>query len=94
MPCQFHSTEDSIAEGIVVELVNEAHTTSNSKHNKGKPETWRRLKDYSHLPGYEWMKLLDQRDDVVRIYVDERHDSGRFCQRRNKTDTELKQTPI
>ncbi|MBW8309450.1 MAG: hypothetical protein K0M45_07445 [Candidatus Paracaedibacteraceae bacterium] len=25
------------------------------------------------------MKLLDQREDVVRIYVDERHDSGRFA---------------
>ncbi|MBW8310324.1 MAG: hypothetical protein K0M45_11950 [Candidatus Paracaedibacteraceae bacterium] len=77
LPCQFHTTEDSIAfktpEGIVVELVNEVHTTSNSKHNKGKPETWRRLKDYSHLPGYEWMKQLDSRDDVIRVYVDENH---------------------
>jgi hypothetical protein len=78
LPCQFHcSEEDGITfktpEGIVVELVNEVHTTSDSKHNKGKPETWRRLKDFSNTPGYKWMKLLDARDDVVRIYVDENH---------------------
>ncbi|WP_010300455.1 VENN motif pre-toxin domain-containing protein [Candidatus Odyssella thessalonicensis] len=83
-PCQFfYNDEDGIEfitpEGLVVEFVNEVHSRADGNKNKGKPREWQRFKDYSTQPGYEWMKLLDARDDVVRIYVTERHDSGRFA---------------
>ncbi|AIK97194.1 polymorphic toxin type 17 domain-containing protein [Candidatus Odyssella acanthamoebae] len=83
--CQFHydeaqgGIEFKTPEGIVVELVTEKHSKADGKKDKGRPREWQRLKDYSNLPGYEWMKLLDEREDVVRIYVDERHDSGHFA---------------
>ncbi len=84
--CQFFYDEEEggiefkTPEGIVVELVTEKHSHADGKENKCRPQEWQRLKDFSQTPGYEWMKLLDQREDVVRIYVDERHDSGRFAQ--------------
>ncbi|WP_038466427.1 hypothetical protein [Candidatus Odyssella acanthamoebae] len=84
-PCQlFYDEEEGgieflTPEGIVVEMVQEKHSRTDGDKNQGRPREWQRLKDYSNLPGYEWMKLLDEREDVVRIYVDERHDSGRFA---------------
>ncbi|WP_010299843.1 HNH endonuclease [Candidatus Odyssella thessalonicensis] len=80
LPCQFfYNEEDGIEfiapEGIVVELVQEKHSRADGDVDKGKPREWHRFKDYSTQPGYEWMKLLDARDDVIRIYVDEHHDS-------------------
>ncbi|AIK96205.1 hypothetical protein ID47_04755 [Candidatus Paracaedibacter acanthamoebae] len=83
--CQFHydeaqgGIEFKTPEGIVVELVTEKHSKADGKKNKGRPQEWQRLKDFSNTPGYEWIKLLDEREDVVRLYVDERHDSGRFA---------------
>ncbi|MBW8309454.1 MAG: hypothetical protein K0M45_07465 [Candidatus Paracaedibacteraceae bacterium] len=84
--CQFFydeaqgGIEFKTPEGIVVELVTEKHSHADGKKNKGRPQEWQRLKDFSQTPGYEWMKLLDQRDDVVRIYVDENHHTSRSAQ--------------
>lgn len=42
-----------------------------------KPKTTEhsRLKDLPTAPGYEWLHEMDKRDDIIRIYVDERHDT-------------------
>ncbi|WP_010304017.1 hypothetical protein [Candidatus Odyssella thessalonicensis] len=84
LPCQFHFPEGGgvefrTPEGIVVEMVTEKHSRADGDVDKGRPREWKRLKDYSNKPGYEWLKLLDERDDVTRVWVDERHDSGRFA---------------
>ncbi|WP_175282107.1 hypothetical protein [Candidatus Odyssella thessalonicensis] len=84
LPCQFHFPEGGgvefrTPEGIVVEMVTEKHSRADGDVDKGRPREWKRLKDYSNKPGYEWLKLLDERDDVTQVWVDERHESGRFA---------------
>ncbi|MBW8308619.1 MAG: HNH/ENDO VII family nuclease [Candidatus Paracaedibacteraceae bacterium] len=78
--CHFVSEEDQgiqfiAAEGITVELPVEKHKHTNGSGKKPKIKESTRLKDLSGIKEYEWLKLLDQRDDVIRVYVDERHET-------------------
>ncbi len=61
-------------EGITVELVVKKTKTTDASGKKPKIHETSQVKDLSGIPGLEWLKLLDNRDDVLRVYVDERHE--------------------
>ncbi|MBW8309399.1 MAG: hemagglutinin repeat-containing protein [Candidatus Paracaedibacteraceae bacterium] len=82
--CRFQTgTENGVhfitPDGVIVEHVIEKHSRADGDKDKGRPQEWHRIKDLPIGPGYEWLKLLDQREGVIRLYVDERHDSGHFA---------------
>ncbi|MBX3487553.1 MAG: hypothetical protein KF798_06600 [Candidatus Paracaedibacteraceae bacterium] len=79
--CRFETDEEEgliikAADGIYVEFVVERYSHTEATDGK-KPRTKEhsRLKDLPTAPGYEWLHEMDKRDDVIKIYVDERHDT-------------------